>query len=275
MEQTEGGIVITRRGWWGSALLMVFLFVGSATAIAGGKKSDVVIGDTEERDIGAKLAARIRAEKRIVADKAIVDYVSRTGQNIARLSDRPDIPYHFAVIEDKTPNAFAVPGGYIYVHTGLLKALDTQSQLAGVLAHEIGHIVARHGVKQLQEGLGVQALTTLVLGGASRESTQTVVDASVAVVMTGYNRNMESEADSYGAMYMARAGFNPEGMAQAMDKVAVLTEGGDGFWESLDKKHTPAAKRVAAVRAEIKDKGLDAGLPSDPQPYRTVKSRVP
>jgi predicted Zn-dependent protease len=267
--------VIRRRGGWGLALLLVLLVVGSATARAGGKKSDIVIGDTEERDIGAKLAARIRAEKRIVPDKAIVDYVSRTGQNIARLSDRPEILYHFAVIEDKTPNAFALPGGYIYVHTGLLKVLDTQSQLAGVLAHEIGHIVARHGVKQLQEGLGFQALTTLVLGGASRESTQTVVDTSVAVVMAGYSRNMESEADSYTAMYMARAGFNPEGMAQAMDKVAMLTEGGEGFWESLDKKHTPAKKRIAAVRAEIKDKGLDAGLPSDPQPYRTVKSRIP
>jgi predicted Zn-dependent protease len=211
-----------------------------------------------------------------VVDKALADYVSRTGQNIARLSDRPDIAYRFAVIEDKAPNAFAVPGGYIYIHTGLLKLLDTQSQLAGVLAHEIGHVVAGHGVKQLQEGLEDPALSTLVLGGASKESTLTVVNASIDLLLAGYSRNEEDEADSYAAMYMARAAYNPEGLAQVMDKVAKSSDGGEGFWEPLAKKNrTPAAKRAASVRAEIKDKGLDAGLPSDPQPYRTVKSRVP
>ncbi|HXL15507.1 MAG TPA: M48 family metallopeptidase [Methylomirabilota bacterium] len=267
--------MISRRGGWGLALLLALLVMGSATARAGGKKGAVVIGETEERDIGAKMAAQIRAKKRFVADKTIVDYVNRTGQNIARLSDRPDIPYHFAVIEDKTPAAFAAPGGYIYVHTGLLKTLDSQSQLAGVLAHEIGHIAARHGVKQLQEGLGSDALSSLVLGGVSKESTLVVVNAGIAAVLAGYSRDMESEADSYGTMYMARAGFNPEGMAQAMDKVAQSSDGGEGFWENLSKKRTPAAKRAAAVRGEIKDKGLDAGLPSDPQPYRVVKARVP
>jgi len=255
--------------------LLALLIMGNATAGAGGKKGATLIGETEERDIGAKMAAQIRAEKRMVADKTIVDYVSRTGQNIARLSDRPDVPYHFLIIDDKTPAAFAAPGGYIYVHTGLLKMLDTQSQLAGVLAHEIGHIVARHGVKQLQEGLGSDALNSLVLGGVSKESTLVVVNAGIAAVLAGYSRDMESEADSYGAMYMARAGFNPEGMAQAMDKVAKSSDGGEGFWENQSKKRTPVAKRSAAVRGEIKDKGLDVGLPSDPQPYRVVKARVP
>ncbi len=261
-----------RRGW-GLALLVGLLVAGSAAAGHGGKKA-ILIGETEERDIGAKMAAWIRAEKHILADRTITDYVNRTGQHIARLSDRPDIVYHFAVIQDKAPNAFSVPGGYVYVHTGLLKMLDSQSQLAGVLGHEIGHIVARHGVKQLQEGLGVQDLSSLVFG-ASSESTKTAADSGVVLMQSGYNKNMESEADSYGEMYMARAGFNPEGMAQAMDKLAKLSDGGEGFWETLAKNHPPAAKRAGAVRAEIKAKGLDAGLPLDPEPYRTVKSRVP
>jgi predicted Zn-dependent protease len=255
--------------------LLGLLLAGSASARLGGKKSAILIGDTEEREIGAKMAAQIRAEKRIVADKVIADYVSRTGQNIARLSDRPDIPYRFMVIEDKSPQAYSFPGGYIYIHTGLLKALDSQSQLAGVLAHEIGHLVARHGVKQIQDGLEYNALSSLVLGGASKESTLVVVNASIAAILAGYTRNMEEEADSYGAMYMARSGMNPEGMAQAMDKVAKLTDDGEGFWEGLPKNHPTAAKRAASVRGEIKDKGLDAGLPSDPQPYRTVKAKVP
>lgn len=259
---------------WAPAVLAGLLLAGGVAAGHGLKKSDIVIGDAEERDIGAKMAAQIRAEKRILADRTITDYVSRVGQNIVRLSDRPEVSFHFLVVQDSTPMAYAMPGGYVYVHTGLLKMLDTQSQLAGVLGHEIGHVVARHGVKQLQDGLSADRLNSLV-NGAPGDSSKAAVSAGVAVILAGYSRGMEAEADSYGAMYMARIGLNPEGMAQAMDKLAKGSDGGEGFWENLDKKHAPAAKRAAGVRGEIKDKGLDAGLPSDPQPYRVVKGRIP
>ncbi len=258
---------------WGAALVLGLILAGCATTGPGGKKSVVLIGETEERDIGAKMAAQVRAEKKIYSDPTVNDYVNRTGQRIARLADRPNIPYQFTVIEDKTLNAFALPGGYVYVHTGLLRELDSQAQLAGVLGHEISHIVARHSVKQLQEGLGLQILSALVFGGSS-QATQTAVSLGLALVLRGYSRSAEEEADSYGTIYMARAGYNPEGMAQVMDKLAKLSGSGEGFWENLASDHPPAAKRAAAVRAEIKAKGLDAGLPFDPEPYSTVKSRV-
>src|SRR6267378_129722 len=255
----KGDLVNSWNRVFGALLVLGLALPGCATTGPGGKKSVILIGESEERDIGAKMAAQVRAEKRIYADRVVTDYVNRTGQHIARLSDRPDIPYQFMVIEDKTLNAFAVPGGYVYVHTGLLRELDSQAQLAGVLAHEISHIVARHSVKLLQEGLGLQILTSLVFGGAS-QATQTAVGLGLALIMRGYSRGAEEEADSYGTIYMARAGFNPEGMAQVMDKLAASSGGGDGFWENLASDHPPAAKRAAAVRAEIKSKGLDAGL---------------
>ena len=258
---------------FGTVLVLGLVFAGCATTGPGGKKSVILIGETEERDIGAKMAAQIKAEKKVYADRVVTDYVNRTGQHIARLSDRPGITYQFVVLEDKTLNAFALPGGYIYVHTGLLKQLDSQAQLAGVLGHEISHVVARHSVKLLQEGMGLQILSSLVFGGSS-QATQTAVGVGLALVLQGYSRGAESEADSYGAIYMSRAGFNPEGMAQVMDKLAAASAGGDGFWENLASDHPPAAQRAAAVRQEIKDKGLDAGLPFDPEPYRTVKSRI-
>jgi predicted Zn-dependent protease len=254
-------------------LVLGLVLCGCATTGPEGKKSVILIGESEERDIGAKMAAQIRAEKKIYADRVVTDYVNRTGQNIARLSDRTDIPYHFAVIEDRTLNAFALPGGYVYVHTGLLRELDSQSQLAGVLGHEISHIVARHSVKLLQQGLGLQILSSLVFGGSSTAA-QTAANVGVALILQGYSRGAEEEADSYGTIYMARAGHNPEGMAQVMDKLAALSGGGGGFWENLAGDHPPAVKRAAAVRAEIKTKGLDAGLPFDAEPYSGVKSRV-
>jgi len=258
----------------GAAIALSLAVAGCATTGPGGKKSVILIGETEERDIGAKMAAQIRAERKISSDRVLTDYVNRTGQHIVRLSDRPGIPYQFSVIVSKDVNAFALPGGYVYVYTGLMKRLDTQAQLAGVLAHEISHVVARHSVKRLQEGLGFQALSTLVFGGAG-QATKTVVGVGLGLVMQGYSRDMEAEADSYGTMYMARAGFNPDGMAQVMDKLSALSDGGYGFWENLASDHPPAAKRAAAVRTEIREKGLDAGLPSDPEPYRVVKSRIP
>ncbi len=270
---TKEAVIVRRTGMF--IVILAGLFAaGCATTGPGGKKSVILIGEQEEKDIGAKMSAQIRTEKKVFADRTVTDYVSRTGQKIARLSDRPDMAYTFTVIEDKTPNAFAVPGGYIYVHTGLLKMIDTQSQLAGVLGHEISHIVARHSVKQLQEGMGFQILSALVFGGSS-QTTQAAVNVGLGLVMQGHSRADEAEADSYGTIYMARAGYNPEGMAQVMDKLATLSSSGEGFWENLASDHPPAAKRAAAVRAEIKDKGLDAGLPSDPEPYRTIKARVP
>jgi predicted Zn-dependent protease len=273
-DKGRGDAVNSWRRSTGAVLVLAMLLPACATTGPGGKKSVILIGETEERDIGAKMAAQIRAEKKVFTDRVVTDYVSRTGQRIAALSDRPNITYQFTVIEDKSLNAFALPGGYVYIHTGLLRQLDSQSQLAGVLGHEISHIVARHSVKLLQEGLGLQILSSLVFGGAG-EGTQAAVGVGLALIMRGYSRGAEEEADSYGTIYMTRAGYNPEGMAQVMDKLAAVTSSGDGFWENLAADHPPAAKRAAAVRAEIKAKGLDAGLPFDPEPYRTIKSRVP
>src|SRR5437762_5207357 len=118
-------------------MVLVLSLTSCSTTGPGGKKSVILIGETEERDIGAKMAAQIRAEKKIYSDPVVNDYVNRTGQNIARLSDRPNLPYQFAVIEDKSLNAFALPGGYVYVHTGLLRELDSQAQPPRALGQEV------------------------------------------------------------------------------------------------------------------------------------------
>lgn len=255
------------------ALVGVGLLAGCAATGPGGKKSLILIGDSEERSLGAKMATQVRAENKFVTDPVITDYVNRIGQRIARLSDRPGIPYQFAVIASKEVNAFALPGGYVYVYTGLLKQLDTGSQLAGVLGHETSHIVARHGVKQLQEGLGLEVLSALVFGGSS-QTTKAVVGQGLLLLMRGYGKRAEREADSYGVLYAARAGYNPEGMVQVLEKLDKLSGVKGGFWESMTSDHPPAAQRAAAVRAEIHEKGLDAGLPSDPEPYRNIKARL-
>ena len=255
------------------ALAAVVFPSGCATTGPGGKKSLILIGDSEERSLGAKMAAQVQAENTFVTDPVIADYVNRLGQRIVRLSDRPDIPYQFKVIESKQVNAFALPGGYVYVYTGLLRQLDTECQLAGVLGHETSHIVARHGVKRLQEGLGLEVLSSAIFGGSS-ETTKAVVGQGLGLLLQGYGRQAEREADSYGVIYAARAGMNPEGMVQVLEKLDKLSGGKSGFWENLASDHPPAAERAASVRAEIHSKGLDAGLPNDPEPFKNIKARL-
>src|SRR2546425_7816322 len=116
----KGDLVNSWKRVFGVLLVLGLVLPSCATTGPGGKKSVVLIGETEERDIGAKMAAQVRAEKRIYSDPAVNDYVNRTGQHIATLSDRPHLPYRLTVVEDKSLNAFAVPGGSVYIHTGLL-----------------------------------------------------------------------------------------------------------------------------------------------------------
>lgn len=274
-EPPAGGLITLKRWIFEAALAFgaAVLVAGCASTGPGGKRSLILIGDSEERSLGAKMAAQLQAENSFVTDPVITDYINRLGQRIARLSDRPGIPYQFKVIASKEVKAFALPGGYVYVYTGLLRQLDTQSQLAGVLGHETSHIVARHGVKRLQEGLGLEVLGGIVFGGSS-ETTKAVVGQGLALLRRGYGRKAEREADSYGILYVARAGLNPEGMVQVLEKLDKLTGGGGGFWEALSSDHPPASQRAAAVRAEIREKGLDAGLPSDPEPFKTIKARL-
>jgi len=253
---------------------VVAAVLGCATTGPGGKKSLILIGDGEERALGAKMAAQIQSENKLVSDRVVTQYVNRVGQRIVRLSDRPGIPYEFSVIESKDVNAFALPGGYIYVYTGLLKHLDTEAQLASVLGHEVSHVVARHGVKQLQEEMGLDVLNRILLG-ESGETTQALVGQGLGLLRKGYTRSMESEADEFGVLYTARAGLNPEGMVQVLQKLEKLNARNNGFWESLTSDHPPAPQRIAAVKAEIRSKGLDAGLPNDPDPFRNVKARLP
>jgi len=255
------------------ATLLAVLGSGCATTGPGGKKSLILIGDGEERSLGSRMAGQIKAESQIVTDPTVNEYVNRVGQRIVRLSDRPGIPYEFVVIESKDVNAFALPGGYIYVYTGLLKHLDTEAQLAGVLGHEISHVVARHGVKQLQEGMGLQVLSQILLGGSS-ETTQALVGQSLALLMKGYSRSMESEADHMGILYSTRAGHNPRGMVQVLEKLNQLSGGGGGFWESLSSDHPPPARRIAAVKADMNAMGLDVGLPDNAQAYQTMRVRL-
>ncbi|MFW5883636.1 MAG: M48 family metalloprotease [Verrucomicrobiota bacterium] len=190
---------------------------------------------------------------------ALTRYVSEVGQKIVAVSDRPELPYEFEVLNNPVPNAWALPGGKIAINRGLLTVLDNEAELAAVLAHEVVHAAARHGAQRVERAQVGGALATvgLVGLGAALEDSEnrdmlmglahTSAGLGLTLITQRYSRDAEFEADRYGIEYMAEAGYDPQGSVSLQEKFLALSQGrSSGFFERLFASHPPSADRVAA-----------------------------
>ena len=183
---------------------------------------------------------------------SIVQYVQRVGNRLAAVSDRP-LPYEFSVINDSTPNAWALPGGKIAINRGLLTELHSEAELAAVLGHEIIHAAARHGAKGMERGILLQG-AVLAAGMASQNSeysTLAVGGAGIAaqLINTKYSRSAELESDFYGMKYMAKAGYDPRAAIDLQQTFVRLSEGRNSNWiTGMFASHPPSQERVDANR---------------------------
>jgi predicted Zn-dependent protease len=257
-------------------VILMFLMVSCATTGPGGQKSLILIPTSQEIKIGQQLNQRVQEADTLLADTAWQNYIDDIGQRIVAVSDRSDLPFHFAVIESDQINAFAAPGGFVFFYTGLLREMDSESELAAVMAHEISHIVARHSIKQLQLVMPSAMILELAAGGES-ETVQTLAGVALGIVMSGYSRSMESEADRFGAIYMTRAGWHPEGMIDMFEKLQELSGEHDmSFFEMLAASHPQTSDRIAATRAQIVAMtDLSPQLIQDTQRFHRMRERLP
>ena len=177
--------------------------------------------------------------------------VQEIGRRIARVSDRQDVAYQFGVIREKGLNAFTLPGGTIYVYTGLIEQAD-EDELAAVLSHEMGHAAARHTAKQLQADLGFTLLMQIAAAAGAAPDAARVADSMYGLLRNGYSRQDELEADRLGIRYALRAGYNPEGMVTFLEKM--LQEHPE---DAVDKAsvwrrtHPLTSDRIAQAKKEI------------------------
>ena len=174
---------------------------------ATGSADIVTMSESRELELGREMHQKILATTPIYKDKKLQQYVEQLGQKIVAVSDRPELTYHFTVIDKPDINAFAIPGGYIYINRGLLAYLNSEAQLAAVLAHEIAHVTARHSVRKesAMKGSNLLGIATILATGNYILTDMSQLWSSAAV--QGYGREMELEADQYGAVYMHRSGF--------------------------------------------------------------------
>ncbi len=231
-------------------VIIVSLILSCATTGPGGKKSLIFISSGEEVSLGQEFDKQIRQENKILADTVWQDYFNEIGQSIVNVCDRKDIQYHFTVIESDQINAFATPGGYVYIYTGLLRHINNEAELAAVTGHEISHVVARHSIKRLQSMFGLTILEQIAFG-SNASATKDVVNAGLGIAMQGYSRSNELEADKYGVIYMTAAGYNPKGALELFEILKSLAPGTENVFEKLSASHPDTQVRIDQVNQMI------------------------
>lgn len=215
------------------------------------------ISDAQEEQIGAQGAQQVLQQTPATNAPGLQAYVNQVGQKVAAHSDRPNIPYHFTVIESSDLNAFSLPGGYVFVTKPLLALMSNEAQLADVLGHEIGHIAARHSVAQIRQAAIAQGIETATIGTNSG-LTKTIADAVVTLVERGYGRADELQADQLGALYGSRSGYDPTQLETFLEKLTSVT-GESPPWLYPLETHPPVTERVSDLQQYIAAHNLAGG----------------
>jgi len=250
------------------------MFISCATTGPGGKKDIILISTQEEVQLGKEISLEVESQEKILQDPVVTNYVNQVGQAIAKITDRSNLNYSFKVLESEQVNAFALPGGFLYIYTGLLKLMKNEAQLEGVLAHEVSHVVGRHGVKRLQQVYGIQILLDIALG-KKNDTTRKVLEGASAVILQGHGRGMEFEADDFGTIYTNKAGNNPVGMVQLLEILKSLEGNPPSTIEKILSSHPPTSERIAKVNTRIGT--FDPSVKTRPygeEAYKNIKDRL-
>ncbi len=217
----------------------------------------IFIPPEKERNMGRKINKKVHERFDGSVDPLMQERIERIGEKLAAGSDRKDMVYRFAVLKDdeakeESYNAFAVPGGYIYIFSDLVGKLKADDNIAGVLAHEMSHIEAKHSVKRLQGSIGVTALMLLGTQMKVEEGSGASLNAAIGHLMASYSRQDERQADELSVKYMRRAGFDPNGTVGALEVLRAIRKKAPRMKYSFLKSHPYNSERVAYLKNFIK-----------------------
>ena len=237
------------------------------------------VSEDQEVALGRQNAEQINAQLPIVTDPVVSAYIQELGSRIARTTSRSDLDWHFYVINTPQVNAFALPGGYIYVNRGLIENTGELSELAGTLGHEIGHVIQRHSVKQMETAqktnVGVAVLCTLTNICQSGLG-QAAVQVGGSAFFARHTRLDELEADSEAVVNVARAGFDPNGIPKLFEVLLRERRHQPSTFESWFASHPLEEARIERARRLIEDLGLGAegNLLIDTPNFQAFKARM-
>ena len=209
----------------------------------------------KEMAIGKQLAADVERQSKIITDPVVAEYVNRLGQNLVRNSDAK-VPFTIKVIDGEEVNAFALPGGYFFVYSGLIMRADTEAELAGVMAHEIAHVAARHGTRQATRGeiaqLGMIPVM-IMSGGWAGYGIYQAANVLIPIGFLKFSRGFESEADMLGLEYMYKTGYDPTAFVDFFEKIETLEKRKPGTMSKIFSTHPPTDDRIRAAQKNIQE----------------------
>jgi predicted Zn-dependent protease len=216
--------------------------------------------ETEIR-IGREYAQMIDTTVKLVQDAVITEYVNRVGQNIVRNSDA-QVPFTIKVIDASEVNAFALPGGFFYVNSGLLLATDEEAELAGVMAHEVAHVAARHAVRQMTRAnfANIASIPLIFVGGGVGYAAWSAAGIGVPMTFMKFSRGFEEEADYLGLQYMYKTGYDPQSFMSFFEKIQAKEKIKPGTMSKIFASHPSIESRIAKTQKQI-----DTKLPSSAQ----------
>ena len=203
-------------------LLAALVLANCATNPVTGESGFAVMSESEEIQTGRTEDPKVRKQYGVYDHPALQQYVNDIGQKLAKASHRPNLEYHFLVVDSPEVNAFALPGGYVYITRGILAYLNSEAELAAVLGHEIGHVTARHSVQQLSAATAANvgaAILQVFVPQARGVVGDNLINLLGNVLLSGYGREHELEADRLGAEYLARTGYDPVYGARPLKRV--------------------------------------------------------
>ena len=234
----------------------------------------------EEVQLGAQYAAQINRELPIVTDPEVRRYIQVLGDSLARVADTRNLDWHFYVVDADEVNAFAVPGGYIYINRGLIERSATLSELAGVVGHEIGHVTMRHSMKQMQKAQ--QANVGLTLGCilapqvCQNQGAGALIQVGGGALFAKFSRDDEREADSVGFDYVVRAGIDPRGIPAMFRTLLAERQRKPDALEGMFTTHPLAEERVGEAEARVRtiDPLVLRSLTTDTPAFQAFKRRL-
>jgi beta-barrel assembly-enhancing protease len=251
-----------------TALIAIWLVTlsGCVTNPITGKSELNLFARSDDIEIGNKYAPEV--EKQLggaIPNPDLQAYVSSVGKRVAATTGVKDYPFTYTAVNDKSMNAMALPGGHIYITKGLLEKMNTEAQLAGVLAHESTHVVARHSTHQMSQQVGVDILLSAASQAGASQTTVSMASLATQLIGLKYSRDQEEQADMGGLDFMIAAGYSPWGMVETMKILEANSQGGSAEWLS---SHPSPGNRVGYLTKAIQERRVPANPITNPNDFK-------